>query len=70
MWITFIDKKDKLWNKLIDYANSCDREAGPILAQKDPRADPKAQAIKKTCPDTSNLNQNFLLDLGEIRLVP
>ena len=34
MWIKFIDKKDKLWNKLIDYANSCNREAGPILAEK------------------------------------
>ena len=34
MWITFINKGDELRNKLIDYANSCDREAGPILAEK------------------------------------
>ena len=34
MWITFINKKDVLRNKLIDYANSCNREAWPILAQK------------------------------------
>ena len=34
MWITFINKEDELRNKLVDYANSCDREAGPILAEK------------------------------------
>jgi len=34
MEINFITSKDNLWNKLIDYANSCDWEAGPILAQK------------------------------------
>lgn len=34
MWIRFINKEDDLRNKLIDYANSCDWEAGPILAEK------------------------------------
>lgn len=34
MNIVSINSKDNLWNKLIDYANSCDWEAWPILAQK------------------------------------
>ena len=34
MNIFSINSKDNLWNKLIDYANSCDWEAWPILAQK------------------------------------
>ena len=34
MWITAITKEDSLRNKLITYASSCDREAGPILAEK------------------------------------
>lgn len=34
MEITTITPKDKLWNKLVNYTNSCDWEAWPILAQK------------------------------------
>jgi hypothetical protein len=34
MLIVSINKEDGLRNKLIDYANVCDREAGPILAEK------------------------------------
>ena len=34
MNIVSINSKDNLWNKLIDYANSCNWEAWPILAQK------------------------------------
>lgn len=34
MEIKYITSKDNLRNKLIDYANSCDREAWPILAKK------------------------------------
>ena len=34
MNIVSINSKDNLWNKLIDYANSCDWSAWPILAQK------------------------------------
>ena len=34
MQVKAVTYKDELWNKLIDYANSCDREAWPILAHK------------------------------------
>jgi len=34
MEIKFLTTKDNLWDKLIEYANSCDWEAGPILAKK------------------------------------
>ena len=34
MEIKFLTTKDNLWDRLIDYANSCDWEAGPILAKK------------------------------------
>ena len=34
MQVHYITLNDKLKNKLIDYANACDREAGPILAEK------------------------------------
>lgn len=34
MNIFSINSKDNLWNKLVDYANSCDWEAWPILAKK------------------------------------
>lgn len=34
MEINFITSKDNLRDSLINYANSCDREAWPILAQK------------------------------------
>ena len=32
--VSIISPKDTLWNKLIDYANSCNWSAWPILAQK------------------------------------
>ena len=34
MKIDSITSKGDLWNKLIDYTSSCEREAWPILAQK------------------------------------
>ena len=34
MEIQFLTSKGDLWNKLTDYANSCSREAWPILARK------------------------------------
>lgn len=34
MQIKPINQNNKLWKELIDYANNCDREAWPILAQK------------------------------------
>lgn len=34
MKIKSINQNEKLWQELIDYANNCNREAWPILAQK------------------------------------
>lgn len=34
MQINSITSKYKLWSDVINYANNCDREAGPILAEK------------------------------------
>ena len=34
MTISPITSKDRIWNSAINYANSCNREAWPILAQK------------------------------------
>ena len=34
MLINYISSKDDIRNTLLTYANSCDWEAGPILAQK------------------------------------
>lgn len=34
MIISPITSKDRIWNSAINYANSCNREAWPILAQK------------------------------------
>ena len=34
MQISSITSKNQLWSDVINYANNCDREAGPILAEK------------------------------------